>query len=148
MSWYSVVLRGREQHCGTTPMDARADTLLAAARMIVAINSAALSIPGALASVAVITSAPQSINTLASRVTFTIDARARDDATLATLEIALQKECAAVSQSSGVKIEKWDRFWNAPQTIFDETAVGAVRASVEDAGYAYSELQSGAGHDS
>lgn len=129
-------------------MDARADTLLAAARMIVAVNACALAIPNALASVAVITSTPQSINTLASRVQFSIDARARDDETLARLEASLHEECATVAESAGVVIEKWDRFWNSPQTIFGETAVGAVRASVEDAGFAYSELQSGAGHDS
>jgi beta-ureidopropionase / N-carbamoyl-L-amino-acid hydrolase len=129
-------------------MNARADTLLAAAHMIVAVNATARTIPGALASVAVITSSPQSINTLAGRVQFSIDARARDDATLAKLEAALHQACTAVTESTGVAIEKWDRFWNSPETVFNETAVGAVRASVEDAGFGYSELQSGAGHDS
>ena len=41
MNWYSVELRGREQHCGTTPMHLRADTLLCAAQMIVKINEIA-----------------------------------------------------------------------------------------------------------
>ena len=68
ITWFNVELRGREQHCGTTPMDKRADTLLAAAQMIVGVNAVALSIPGALASVAVINSTPQAINTLASSV--------------------------------------------------------------------------------
>lgn len=148
MSWFNVELRGREQHCGTTPMDARADTLLAAAKMIVAINEAALSVPGSLASVAVINSTPQSINTLASRVQFNIDARARDDGVLAQLESRLKEVCEEVSAKTGVKIETWDRFWNSPRITFDERMVETVRASAKENGFKYLDLQSGAGHDS
>lgn len=148
MSWFNVELRGREQHCGTTPMDARADTLLAAAKMIVAINEAALSIPGSLASVAVINSTPQSINTLASRVQFNIDARAKDDSILASLESRLKEVCDGVSTQTGVRIDTWDRFWNSPKITFDKTMVDTVRSSAKDSGFAYRELQSGAGHDS
>ncbi len=148
MSWFNVELRGREQHCGTTPMDARADTLLAAAKMIIAVNEAAFSVPGSLASVAVINSTPQSINTLASRVQFNIDARARDDGVLAQLEARLKEACETVSAKTGVKIETWDRFWNSPRIMFDERMVETVRASAKDSGFKCLELQSGAGHDS
>ena len=148
ISWFNVILRGREQHCGTTPMDKRADTLLTAAKMIVKINEAALSLPGALASVAVINSSPQSVNTLASTVQFNIDARASSDALLAGLEVKLKEVCTAIAREADVKIEVWDRFWNAPQTIFNETMVQFVRESAEENGFAYRELQSGAGHDS
>ena len=82
MSWYTVTLRGREQHCGTTPMHLRADTLLVASKLIVAINKVTF-LPQfkgkGLASVAVINSSPQSINTLAGQVQFNIDIRALDD---------------------------------------------------------------------
>ena len=93
MSWINVSLRGREQHCGTTPLDKRADTLLAAAHMITRTNAVAHSLPGTLASVAVINSSPQSINTLAGSVQFTIDARAGDDEKLEGLVKALQEAC-------------------------------------------------------
>ena len=148
MSWFNIELRGREQHCGTTPMDARADTLLGAAKMIVAINETALGIPGALASVAVINSTPQAINTLASRVQFNIDARAKDDKTLAVLEANLKNACEKVSLETSVKIEKWERFWNSPRIKFNDTAINAVRQSATDNGFAFREIQSGAGHDS
>ena len=148
MSWINVSLRGREQHCGTTPLDKRADTLLAAAHMITRANAVAHSLPGTLASVAVINSSPQSINTLAGSVQFTIDARARDDEKLERLVKALQEACNEEASKSGVKLEKWDRFWTAPETVFDEKIVGFVRAAADENGYKWREIQSGAGHDS
>lgn len=148
MSWINVSLRGREQHCGTTPLDKRADTLLAAANMIVRVNAIARSLPGTLASVAVINSSPQAINTLAGSVHFTIDARARDDHKLEALVTALEEACNEEGAKAGVKLEKWDRFWTAPETVFDEKIVSFVKAAADEYGYAWREIQSGAGHDS
>ncbi|KAL5508550.1 hypothetical protein ACEPAH_6169 [Sanghuangporus vaninii] len=148
ISWFNVELRGREQHCGTTPMDKRADTLLTAAKMIVAINSIALRTPGGFASVAVINSSPQSINTLASSVQFNIDVRAKDDETLASLESELEKACWEIADDASVEMRVWERFWNARRTVFDERCVGFVREAVQEAGLGWREIQSGAGHDS
>ena len=148
MSWLSVELRGKEQHCGTTPMDRRHDTLLTAAKMIVAINQAALDTPGGLASVAVINSTPQSINTLASHVQFNIDIRAIDDPLLAKLEEKVKAACEGIAAEMGVKIEVYDKFWTSPRTKFDEVCVDMVRQSATESGYSFREIQSGAGHDS
>ncbi|EPQ50736.1 N-carbamoyl-L-amino acid hydrolase [Gloeophyllum trabeum ATCC 11539] len=149
MNWYNVVLRGREQHCGTTPMDMRADTLLCAAKMIQAINAQALALPGSLASVAVINSTPQSINTLAGRVQFNIDARASSDALLAQLAERLKSTCTEIAEKDGVKIQVWDRIWKSPKTKFDENAVDMVRKSAQEVeGGRFKDMISGAGHDS
>ena len=129
-------------------MDKRIDTLLGAAKMIVAINEAALDTPGGLASVAVINSSPQSINTLAGRVQFNIDIRAKDDETLQILEVKCKSACYAISEGTGVKIETYDRFWNSPRTKFDERCVRFVKESAIENNFKYVEIQSGAGHDS
>ena len=47
-----------------------------------------------------------------------------------------------------VKLEVWDRFWTAPETVFDAKVVGFVRDAAEVNGYGWKEIQSGAGHDS
>lgn len=148
MAWYNVELRGREQHCGTTPIDVRCDALLAAAQMIVAINNATIETPGGLATVAVINSSPQAINTIAGRVQFNIDARARSDDILAKLEKRIADVCKEIEAKSGVKIATWDRFWSSPMMKFDEKAVEMVRESAKESGFKFQELQSGAGHDS
>ena len=148
MNWYSVELRGREQHCGTTPMNMRADTLLCAAQMIVKINEVALDTPGGLASVAVINSSPQSVNTLSGYVRFTIDVRAKDDALLASLDEKIKSTCEVIAEKTGVAIQTWDKFWSSPKTTFDINAVDMVRQSARDNNFGFVELQSGAGHDS
>ena len=150
MSWYNVVLRGREQHCGTTPMTMRGDTLLSAARMITAINTAALSTPNSVASVAVLNSTPQSINTLSGRVQFNIDVRAYDDDVLEEIEKKIKIACEEVAKLEGgaVRIETWDRFWTSKRVVFNEDAVAAVRKAAEGSGFGFREMQSGAGHDS
>jgi len=148
MNWYSVELRGREQHCGTTPMNLRADTLLCASQMIIKINEVALSIPGSLASVAVINSSPQSINTLSGHVQFNIDARAATDELLHELDAKLHEVCEEIANKAGVRLIKWDKFWSSPRTKFDDIAVNMVRQSAKESGFGFKELQSGAGHDS
>lgn len=148
MSWINVELRGKELHCGTTPMDRRQDTLLTAAKIIVAINAAAVETPGGLATVAVINSTPQSINTMASHVQFNIDIRAVEDRLLALLEEKVKISCALIADEAGVDIEVYDKFWTSPKTTFNEVSVDMVRKSAEEGGFSYREIQSGAGHDS
>jgi metal-dependent amidase/aminoacylase/carboxypeptidase family protein len=122
--------------------------LLCAAKLITAINQCALSTPNSLASVAVINSTPQSINTLAGRVQFNIDARATDDETLAKLEAKFERECKRIAEESGVRIEKWERIWKCPRVFFDEKAIDCFRKSTADVCGTVREMQSGAGHDS
>ena len=142
-------LRGRAAHTGTTPFDARADTLLAFADCVRAIHDAARALPPALASVTTVAGDPQSINTLASDVRFTIDARAPGDELLAALETRLADACTKAAAAQGVAVASWERFWHAPSTQFHPDAVACVRAAAEDvAPGRFREMGSGAGHDS
>ena len=61
--WLEVTVIGRDCHTGTTPMDARADALLAAAQMIQQSNMIAKN-SGALASTGIIRALPGSVNTV------------------------------------------------------------------------------------
>jgi N-carbamoyl-L-amino-acid hydrolase len=122
--------------------------LLCAAKLITTINECALSTPNSLASVAVINSTPQSVNTLARRVQFNIDARATSDETLAELEAKMESRCKRVAEESGVKVEKWERIWKCPRVYFDEKVIDCFRKSTAEVCGTVREMQSGAGHDS
>ena len=144
--WYSIKLRGREQHTGTTPMRSRKDTLLTAARIIVAANEIAMkSTSDGLASIAVINSRPQSINTLSGEVELNLDLRHPSDGGVESLE----HECRAVFEKicleSGVTMD-FETIWVSPAVTFDPVAVGFVKEAVKEAGYKTA-LVSGAGHD-
>ena len=144
--WYSIKLRGREQHTGTTPMRSRKDTLLTAAKIIVWANEIALkSTTEGLASIAVIHSRPQSINTLSGEVDLNLDLRHPTDQGLESLEQECRVAFNEICQDVGVTMD-FETIWISPAVKFDSVAVGFVKEAVQEAGYQTS-LVSGAGHD-
>ncbi len=81
------VFAGRADHAGTTPMDARADALVDAARFILHVRECAKD--GTVATVGAIEVEPNAINVVPERVTVSIDARSPDSAQLAALVEAI-----------------------------------------------------------
>ena len=81
------VFVGRADHAGTTPMDARADALVDAARFILHVRECAKD--GAVATVGVIEAEPNAINVVPARVTVSVDARSSDPAQLDALVEAI-----------------------------------------------------------
>ncbi|KAK7413254.1 hypothetical protein QQX98_007842 [Neonectria punicea] len=148
--WYNIDLVGREAHTGTTPMDRRSDALLGAAKMIVEANrfvtSGELATRGARATIAVINSGPQSINTIAGKVHLGLDIRAPVDADVENVEELCRVRFEEICKDHGLTMV-WDCFWTSPALHFDPTMVQCVRESASGIG-CQMELTSGAGHDS
>src|SRR5919202_1254531 len=69
-----VTFRGRADHAGTTPMDAREDALVAAARFILHVEEAARA--GGVATVGALEVHPNAGNVVPERVELLVDARA------------------------------------------------------------------------
>ncbi|KAI0002650.1 putative N-carbamoyl-L-amino acid hydrolase [Xylariaceae sp. FL0662B] len=148
--WYHIYVVGREAHTGTTPMDRRSDALLGAAKMIVETNrfvtEGELAARGARATIAVINSGPQSINTIAGKVRMGLDIRALTDEDVAKVEELCRKRFQEISDEAGLTVTI-DRFWTSPALHFDPIMVNCVRESAKSIGCEM-ELVSGAGHDS
>jgi acetylornithine deacetylase/succinyl-diaminopimelate desuccinylase-like protein len=70
----AVVFEGRADHAGTTPMDAREDALVDAARFVLHVREAARE--GGVATVGAIEVEPGAMNVVPARVTVAVDARA------------------------------------------------------------------------
>ncbi|KAF3384078.1 Hydantoin utilization protein C [Talaromyces pinophilus] len=149
--WYNVQISGREAHTGTTPMESRSDALLGAAKMIVATNKivaeGAIFERGGRATIAVINSLPQSINTIASNVRLGLDIRAPADSDVELIESLCKKQFQEICDEHGLKMEL-DNFWVSPALNFNSTMVQCVRESCSSVGCDRIELVSGAGHDS
>jgi allantoate deiminase len=77
------VFEGRADHAGTTPMDARQDALVAAARFVLHVRNSARA--GPVATVGAIEVAPNATNVVPARVTVSVDARSADAASLDAL---------------------------------------------------------------
>jgi allantoate deiminase len=83
----SVVFEGRADHAGTTPMEARDDALLKAARFVQHVAECARD--GAVATVGVVEVQPGAINVVPARVEVSVDARAPNAVQLDELVAAI-----------------------------------------------------------
>ncbi|KAI1458691.1 amidase [Annulohypoxylon moriforme] len=160
--WYTVDITGRDAHTGTTPLNARTDAMLLAARLIAHSHRLATK-HSALASTGILTLSPGSTNTIPGRVRFTLDIRAPADATVEAMEVDLKRDFAKLAAGEDIdgllagstprkplKLEFKTDFVS-PATIFHLDCIAAVRASAEAVTGDSSlvrDMTSGAGHDS
>jgi hydantoinase/carbamoylase family amidase len=150
-SWFTLTVRGQANHSGTTPLDARADAMLATARIIDRAHQLARKHSG-LASTGIISAEPGSINTLPSSVVFTLDVRHASGEKLSRLIADIRSAAADLTSepsTQGCAIE-WRTEFESPEIRFNAACIDAVReAAVRTVGAdAAMDVYSGAGHDS
>ena len=145
--WFEVTLTGSESHAGTTPMNRRRDALVAAAKLVQAVNEIALAhAPHAVSTCGMMQVSPNSRNTIPGSVFLTVDFRHPDDDTLSAMEAELRVRCAEICDPAKIDAHI-DMIWYSPPIKFDKDCVGAVRQAASTAGYDNMEIISGAGHD-
>ena len=142
-----VVVTGRADHAGTTPMDLRRDALAGAAAMIQAVQSiaAALGRP-AVATVGKVRVEPDQINVVPGRVTFTVDLRHADLGGRRALEERIRSLCGTIASERGLGIEIRTLHERPPVPMDSAVRQVLERAATETAA-APAALVSGAGHD-
>ncbi|PLB33470.1 M20 family metallo-hydrolase [Aspergillus candidus] len=149
--WLKFTVHGRDAHTGTTPLSARKDPLLAAARMIAASNDIAQA-HGALASTGVLQiPSNASTNTVASETTFTLDIRHPEDSVVHAVQDACLSAFGRIAAQDGKGVTfDWTLDTDSPAAKFDEGCIGAVRDAAEGLVGAdgWLDITSGAGHDS
>ncbi len=142
-----VVVHGRGDHAGATPMDLRLDPTLPLAETIVELERIARDAgQGTVGTVGEIEVAPGLINAVAARVRFSLDIRGPvDDAYRGVAsEIAAYAEEAA--RRRGMSAEYRER-QTLPATPMDERIVGALEDAAKATGEPYLRMHSGAAHD-
>ncbi|WP_422366906.1 Zn-dependent hydrolase [Pelagibius sp.] len=145
--WFEATLTGSESHAGTTPMNRRKDALVAASKLVTAINDIALAhAPHAVTTVGMMQVSPNSRNTIPGSVFMTIDLRHPDDETLSQMEKELREACAQICDPVGIEAEL-ENIWYSPPIKFDPDCVSAVKNAAGAAGYGNMDIISGAGHD-
>ena len=146
MKWFEVTLTGRESHAGTTPMNRRADAMLACARVVDRINRIALDFAPGVSTVGLVQVSPNSRNTIPGTVFFTVDLRHPQDEVLAKMKSRFEAELAEMCGGLGVAVE-CKEIWNSPAIHYHNDCITAVRKAAQDAGYPHMDIVSGAGHD-
>ncbi len=145
--WYEVTITGAEAHTGSTPMPARQNALLGAARMIDRIDAIARHhAPDAVGTVGLIENRPNSRNVIPGEVFFTVDFRHPDDNVLDVMEGELRGALAAVLIPLQLSYAE-TRIWDSPPVKFAPELIDCVRIGAQKAGFASRDIVSGAGHD-
>jgi N-carbamoyl-L-amino-acid hydrolase len=146
MRWYEATVTGQDTHAGTTPMPRRHDALLAAARMVEAVNASARDHPGAVGTVGLMDVKPGSPNVVPGEVFFTIDLRDPEADTLDRMEVDIAAAAKRVIRECGVQIEI-KNIWTQPAQPFDRACIAAVQRAAEASGFTSRTMISAAGHD-
>ena len=144
--WYEITVQGRSAHAGTTPLAARADALLAAARLVgqLADEAAARSDEALRWTVGRFEVTRGAVNTVAEQVRFTVDLRHPDEAALAAAQSVMYELVEALP--GACRAEARPLMQRAP-TPFDVDVLAVLEAAAGATGAPFTHLESGAFHD-
>jgi N-carbamoyl-L-amino-acid hydrolase len=144
---YDVTFRGRSNHAGTTPMNMRADALVAAARFITqAHESVVHTFPNAVLTCGGIESGPNVFNTIPNFAKVMLEFRAADEATVAVLDSMVRRAAAEAARANSVEHTLTPAAKLAPCSLSGEIQL-AIRIAAERLGLRHITFSSGAVHD-
>jgi N-carbamoyl-L-amino-acid hydrolase len=145
--WLRVTVTGMDGHAGTTPMSRRRDAMVGAAEMITSLNRIARDLDEfARLTIGRVDVEPNSGATIPGKVTFVVDFRHPDLATLERYERNLRDSLAAIAARHALELDIQQPI-NKPPVDFAGDLVDAIRGAVRDCGYSSMDILSGAGHD-
>lgn len=145
ISWQRIVIEGRANHAGTTPMSLRHDAGVAAGRLLAFLDNLAREVPGRVATVGTIEFAPGAINVIPGRATLTLDMRNPVEADLQAQENGVSAFLNGLrSEGFAVTTTPLARF---QPVQFDEAILSAIETAASARQLGWRRMTSGAGHD-
>ena len=146
---WEVSVEGFANHAGTTPMNMRADALLAAAKFIVAVNEEITKIPGRqVGTVGKIAALPGAFNVIPGKVNLGLEIRDLDYEKIWQLFRTIEKRAKDIDAASGTHFTFAYQNNPAKPALTDKSIQDKIVAAVKSLGFSYQYMQSGAGHDS
>ena len=144
----TVTVKGRSDHAGSTPMNLRADTMLASAKAMVAGTQAALDRKdGTVVTFGRTETKPGSFNIVAKETIFNIDCRSKSmesvEAVLAVIRESLER---SVAENPGLSFEMEEKLQAQPVLMKPEVQA-LLEEKAAEAGISTRKILSGAGHD-
>jgi N-carbamoyl-L-amino-acid hydrolase len=146
-----IVIEGRADHAGTTPMGSRKDALVAASHLVVDIEHLGLELSKGdthfAATVGEFSIEPGAANVVPSRVRLLIDARAEDRAAMERFIGHIQEAVDWLVAEKGVTIAPPRIISDNQPTPLDDLIQRSLDASCDAVGAGHRRMASGAGHD-
>ncbi|TCR90822.1 Zn-dependent hydrolase [Rhizobium sp. BK376] len=146
-----ITVEGRADHAGTTPMDRRADALVAASQLVLDIREAAIGLtktPGHFAAtVGEFRIEPNAANVVPSKVVMLIDGRAEIRSDMETFCVWLDEHVAKIAATHGVVIATPKRVSDNFPTPGNPGIIETLERACDTVGALHRRMASGAGHD-
>ena len=145
---WDVTIEGFANHAGTTPMNMRQDALLAAAKLIIAVNEVINSVDGRqVGNVGKIAALPGALNVVPGKVILGLEIRDLSAEKIEMLFREIEKRATTIATSSKTTIS-FIRHDNVPHpALTDKSFQQKIAASAKELGFTFKFMQSGAGHD-
>jgi beta-ureidopropionase / N-carbamoyl-L-amino-acid hydrolase len=144
---YDVTVVGFANHAGTTPMHERHDALIAASRVVGAVNEAVIARPGRqVGTVGRLDVTPNSPNVIPGRVTLSVELRDLSETTLNALADDIRQRASAIARETQTEITMTLASRN-PSALARAGMQRTIERAAERARLEATRLPSGAGHD-
>jgi N-carbamoyl-L-amino-acid hydrolase len=147
ISWTEVTVTGQSAHAGTTPMRLRHDPGVVAARLTSFVRELTGELGGdQVGTVGRMEFRPNLVNVVPASVTFTVDIRNTDEATLQIAERRVRAELDRLAGEEGCQVVTRSLARFEP-VEFDPAMVDLVESTATRLGCSTRRMPSGAGHD-
>ena len=145
---WEITVEGFANHAGSTPMNMRKDALLAASKLVIAVNEAINSIPGKqVGTIGKIAAMPGAYNVIPGKVVMGLEIRDLSAKKIEDLFLNIEKRAKMIAASSGTKITFERQPSSIKPALTDKAVQEAIIATAKKLGFTYQLMQSGAGHD-
>ncbi|NDJ17337.1 hydantoinase/carbamoylase family amidase [Myxacorys almedinensis A] len=143
-----IIITGQANHAGTTPMEMRQDALIAAAKLVLAVQTIALAMPTQpVATVGFLSVLPNAVNIIPGTVELTVDMRDLSKEVLDGMVEQLEAAVAAIAVETDTQITVAPLLCVEP-TLAAGLVQDAIAAVCHQLGLSHCHLPSRAGHDS
>jgi allantoate deiminase len=147
ISWYEVLVDGRADHAGATPMDFRLDASVPAARCVVELERLVREAgEGSVGTAGAFEVDPGLVNVIPGHVRIGMDIRAPRDETIAGIVSGLESFVEELAREREISATV-KQLWQMPATPMDGRIVAALESAAERSGEPYTSMPSGAAHD-
>jgi N-carbamoyl-L-amino-acid hydrolase len=144
-----ITIEGFANHAGTTPMKLRKDALLAASKLIIAVNEVINSVPGSqVGTVGKINALPGAYNVVPGEVTLGLEIRDLSWEKIKMLLNEIEKRATSIATESKTKISFVREASFVKPALTDKSLQQKINESALSLGLKTKLMQSGAGHDS
>lgn len=139
-------IRGRADHAGSTPMDDRADALVAAGELVAAVAELAAGEPPGVATVGELAVPEGARNVVPGIVRGTLDIRHPEDTGVLRIEERILSRARKLAERRACSFH-WSRAWQSRAVRFDPELTAMLEDAAKQHGIGSLRLASAAGHD-